>query len=98
MIDEHYKCIQDRLSATYSAKNDDYGDSFEKSLNEWGLQAGAIRIGDKYHRLTNLIRRGESEGVTCESLLDTALDLANYATMLAAYIYGKEGDDGCRRG
>lgn len=38
---------------TFLAKNADYGNSFEKSLNDFGYIAGIVRIGDKYNRLYN---------------------------------------------
>lgn len=34
---------------TFLAKNADYGNSFEKSLNDFGYIAGIVRIGDKYN-------------------------------------------------
>lgn len=41
----------------FLAKNADYGNSFEKSLNDFGFIAGVVRIGDKYNRLYNYKQR-----------------------------------------
>lgn len=69
------------LLQTYIAKNSDYGNSFDQSIDEFGLIAGVVRMSDKLNRLKTLINKPRSE--VDESLRDTALDLANYATMFA---------------
>lgn len=74
---------------TFITKNKNYGNSFEESLNKYGLIAGLTRISDKFNRLETLIINNE-QGTVDESLYDTLLDLSNYATMLAAYISNKE--------
>lgn len=71
-----------QLHNTYVAKNKDYGDSFGKSISEFGLISGLVRISDKYERLKNLIQTETTPAVS-ESLHDTLLDLANYSIMLA---------------
>lgn len=42
---------------TFLAKNADYGNSFEKSLNNFGYIAGIVRISDKYNRLYKILPR-----------------------------------------
>ncbi|HGA1994710.1 TPA: nucleotide modification associated domain-containing protein [Streptococcus agalactiae] len=66
----------------FLAKNADYGNSFEKSLNDFGFIAGIVRISDKYNRLHNLI---SSDKNVAESLSDTLNDMANYCMMLAVW-------------
>lgn len=67
------------LEEIHRKKNADYGDSFHKSFEEFGLTMAAIRIGDKVNRFKTLIK---SDGaVKEESIRDTLLDLANYAIM-----------------
>lgn len=77
------------LNQTFVDKNHDYGGSFEESLNEYGIVAGTIRIGDKYNRLRTLTRV-DTGGRVSESLVDTLLDMANYAVMTAVWIQGIE--------
>lgn len=67
------------LVETYSKKNQDYGDSFDISLDEDGLLAAKIRMGDKFRRFAHLIDNEAS--VSDESIDDTLLDLAGYALM-----------------
>lgn len=69
------------LLQTYISKNKDYGNSFDQSIDEFGLIAGVVRMADKLNRLKTLINKPRSE--VDESLRDTALDLANYAAMFA---------------
>lgn len=70
------------LSKTYLAKNADYGDSFHRSIEEFGLLAGLVRISDKFNRAKNLIMN-KNQQVNDESLRDTLLDMANYCIMLS---------------
>lgn len=77
------------LNQTFVDKNHDYGGSFEESLNEYGIVAGTIRIGDKYNRLRTLTRV-DTGGRVSESLVDTLLDMANYAVMTAVWLQGVE--------
>lgn len=78
---------------TFLAKNADYGNSFEKSLNDFGYIAGIVHIGDKYNRLYNLI---SSDKNVSESLSDTLNDMANYCTMLAIWLEKTENANDTR--
>lgn len=71
--------IIDNIHTMYKDKNEDYGDSFDKSLDKFGLLSSLIRLTDKMNRFEQLID-GESK-VTSESIDDTLLDMANYAIM-----------------
>ena len=77
-----YEEVLANLSTTYKKKNQDYGDSFHKSVTEFGPLAGLVRIGDKYNRLKQLITTGNQQ-VKDESIKDTLLDMANYCIMLS---------------
>lgn len=68
------------LRNIYDAKNRDYGDSFGKSFEEWGLPMACIRLGDKLNRLSSFAR-GQQMLVKDEGVRDTLMDLANYAIM-----------------
>lgn len=83
-----HKIITD-LEQTYLAKNKDYGNSFEESLNEYGEVAGLVRIGDKLNRAKNLSKN--KANVTDESKIDTYLDMANYNIMQAMWLMKQEG-------
>lgn len=72
--------ILDGMLTTYIKKNHDYGNSFDKSLDEEGLAAARIRMGDKWNRFKQL-SKGEDALVKDESIKDTLLDLALYAVM-----------------
>lgn len=64
---------------TYRDKNADYGDSFSKSYQEFGMTAPIIRMSDKMERLKSL-SKAEAK-VKDESKRDILIDLANYAMM-----------------
>lgn len=78
---EHHRNICKKLNETYECKNHDYGDSFHKSYLEEGLVMARIRLGDKYNRFCALSRKGAEQKVDDESIIDTLLDMANYAIM-----------------
>lgn len=82
-----HKILTD-LEQTYLAKNKDYGNSFEESLNEYGEVAGLVRIGDKLNRAKNLSKN--KANVTDESKIDTYLDMANYNIMQAMWLMKQE--------
>lgn len=71
---------------TYRKKNADYGNAFEKSMNEDGLLVAKIRIGDKIRRINSLIKNNGEGQVKDERLEDTYLDLANYCVMTILWI------------
>lgn len=71
---------------TYRKKNADYGNAFEKSMDEDGLLVAKIRIGDKIRRINSLIKNGGEGQVKDERLEDTYLDLANYCVMTVLWI------------
>lgn len=76
---EQFMSITQNMAKTYAAKNHDYGNSFEESLNEFGLVASVVRLVDKMNRIKSLIKK-EAQ-VKDESIKDTLLDMANYAIM-----------------
>ena len=66
-------------------KNKDYGNSYDKTLNEYGRNIGLIRIEDKLNRLKNLLLLKE-EIRTGESIIDTLLDIGGYAVLFSIYL------------
>lgn len=81
--------ILNKMETTYNSKNADYGNSFGKSLDEFGIIASTVRISDKVNRLINLTK-GNKARVKDESLEDTLLDLANYAVMTIIWMEEKK--------
>lgn len=75
-----FTIVCEDLKALYSNKNLDYGDSFGKSFQEWGMPMACIRLTDKLNRLCALTKSGEQR-VQDESIEDTLRDLANYSIM-----------------
>jgi len=78
--------VLNKMSDIYHRKNHDYGDSFTKSCNEFGLTSPIIRISDKLERLKTLAKQGSSARVKDEKIEDTLIDLANYAVMTLAWL------------
>lgn len=74
-------------------KNHDYGNSFEKSLDTFGLVAGIVRMNDKFERLVSLNDPNKDAQIASESLVDTLEDLSNYAAMAACWLKGKKVAD-----
>lgn len=71
---------------TYRKKNADYGNAFEKSMDDNGILVAKIRIGDKIRRINSLIKNNGEGQVKDERLEDTYLDLANYCVMTILWI------------
>lgn len=67
----------------YSRKNHDYGNSFDKGMDNIGIAYGVGRIYDKMNRLVTLTK--EKAQVKDESIDDTLRDLACYSMMMLAY-------------
>lgn len=67
----------------YSKKNHDYGNSFDKGMDNIGIAYGVSRIYDKMNRLVTLTK--EKAQVKDESIDDTLRDLACYSMMMLAY-------------
>nr|DAT51592.1 MAG TPA: Nucleotide modification associated domain 1 [Caudoviricetes sp.] len=88
---ENMQNAHDELLQTFVDKNADYGNSFESSLEEYGLIAALIRMEDKMGRLRTLIK--SEAKVKDESILDTLRDLSNYALMASVWFDNK--DDTC---
>lgn len=79
-----FRDITNSMIQTYQAKNQDYGNSLEKSLYKFGLVASIIRLSDKMNRIESLSQT--KARVKDESIEDTLLDLANYAIMTVIWL------------
>lgn len=83
-----FKAITEEMIDIYTRKNNDYGNSFDKSLDEDGLLVSKIRLGDKYNRFSQLIK-GQQQ-VSDESIEDTLIDMANYAIMTVKWMRNQD--------
>lgn len=89
-----FKDIVKGMIATYVRKNHDYGNSFDKSLDKFGLVASVVRIGDKMNRIESLVQKEAM--VQDESIRDTLLDMANYAIMTVMWMDNQKKCDICQ--
>ena len=87
---ECFNAVMSKMRDVYISKNSDYGNSFDKSIDEFGIVAAVIRMSDKIERLKSLVKK-ESK-VKDESFIDTVMDLANYAVMTAMYFKKHEDE------
>lgn len=86
--DRHpFQVITDNMFKTYMKKNTDYGNSFDQSLDKWGLSVAAIRLGDKLNRFESYVKNRKF-AVKDEGVRDTLSDLATYAIMTIMYLDG----------
>jgi hypothetical protein len=76
------------LHDMYVAKNADYGDSFSKIYDEYGLISSCIRLSDKLNRVKSLI--SNDNNVRDENIKDTLMDMANYCIMTVIELEQKE--------
>ena len=83
-----FNTLLDQIKDTHEKKNHDYGNSFAKSMDEFGMLAAAIRLSDKLNRFKSLIK-SEAQ-VKDESIEDTLLDMAAYAIMTVEYLKKKK--------
>lgn len=85
------KGAHDELLSIFEKKNADYGNSFEESLEKYGIIAAIVRMEDKMGRLNSLTKKGAEQKVYDESLIDTLKDLSNYALMTAVWLEEEPG-------
>lgn len=84
------KKVYEELLNTFCKKNHDYGNSFELSLDNHGLVAGVVRMEDKMNRLSTSVDSDTDAQIASESLVDTLMDLSNYAAMAACWLMGQD--------
>lgn len=75
-----------KMNEIHANKNSDYGNSFDKTLDEFGLVASATRMSDKFNRFKSLIRCSSSARVEDEKIEDTLMDLACYSLMTIEWL------------
>lgn len=83
-----FKQIANGLTELYERKNADYGNSFAKSYEEFGLTSPVIRLSDKVERLKTLSK--QEAKVKDESIQDTVMDIAVYAMLTLMELMNRE--------
>ena len=91
---KEYKLFKEQLEKnldTFLTKNHDYGDSFFstwKKMGVKGILSAYSRISDKFNRFEHyVLNLRDKGGFACdESVMDTLIDMANYAIMTAVAI------------
>lgn len=73
-------------------KNKNYGNSFDRQMNEYGMLASTIRLDDKMSRLRALTK-GEPDKVG-ESIEDTLKDMIGYCLLTLNWLAGDKGKAG----
>lgn len=83
-----------KMGDIFAIKNEKYGNSFEASIDKYGMIAALVRISDKFNRVENLILTGDN-GTDDEAITDTLIDMANYCVMTVVYMKnaGGKSDD-----
>lgn len=89
--EERFKEITDSMTKTFIAKNKDYGNSFDKTIDEEGYVAFQVRALDKLNRFKSILSN-KSQHVKDESVIDTLHDLANYCIMCSIKIESDMSD------
>ena len=84
-----FRQIANGLTELYERKNADYGNSFSKTFEEFGLTSPVIRLSDKVERLKTLSK--QEAKVKDESIQDTVMDIAVYAMLTLMELMNKDG-------
>lgn len=85
----NFENIQKELTELYKKKNEDYGNSFEQSLNEYGLLPTIIRLKEKIARADNIYVNNAAK-IAEESIEDTLKDIANYCIITLTWLKNKK--------
>ena len=88
-----FESIVKELHKMLVSKNIDYGNSFDKGIERFGLTGAVIRLYDKLNRLVNL--DGDDGEVVGEASLDTMRDVIGYLMLTLHYYQDKDkvGED-----
>lgn len=81
----NFESVLKEMQETYIKKNSDYGNSFNISLDKFGLIASIVRLSDKFNRIEQLVKN-KNQQVKDESIRDTLMDMANYCAMTVAWM------------
>lgn len=85
-----FREVTEWMNNVYERKNADYGNSFSKTFEKFGMMSVAVRLYDKVERISQ-ISTNESQ-VKEETEKDTLLDIANYAVMALVELSKRENN------
>lgn len=90
-VNKHdFREVLQKMGDIFAIKNEKYGNSFEVSVDKYGMIAALTRISDKFNRIENLILNGD-KGTDDETVMDTLIDMANYCVLTAVYMKNAGG-------
>lgn len=82
---ENFSTLTGALAQTLIDKNRAYGNSYDESLDTWGLKTMGMRLEDKYNRIKYLLLHDELKE-NDEKLIDSLLDNAGYSILAINYL------------
>ena len=82
-LEQELRRVADDVIKLVAKKNYQYGDAYFKLRDEWNTQSFCVCIGDKYYRLVNLVKSGQS--IMEESIEDTIKDIIGYCMLELIY-------------
>lgn len=87
-----FKIFEEELVPILRAKGHDYSGEADihSNFRDFGLLGILVRIGDKYHRLKNILLQGGNRKVANETIEDTLLDLIGYGFIGLIYYRTEE--------
>ena len=85
----NFEDVVKELIELYKKKNKDYGNSFEQSLNQYGLLPTVIRLKEKIARADNILMNNQA-AIAEESIEDTLKDIANYSIITLTWLKNKK--------
>lgn len=77
---ETFIAITKMMADIYERKNADYGDSFHALFEKYGMTYALAHLEEKLNRINAITKNGEHK-VKNEGVLDSLLDMANYAIL-----------------
>ena len=92
MGDEYqkYESLALEIADLLDHKNQMYGGSFDKTVDEYGLSVICLRLEDKLNRLKSIVLDNKKD-FGDEKLEDTLKDLAGYSILSLNYLESKNG-------
>ena len=88
---ERHKELLDNLHTLYVTKNHDYGDSVHDTYIKYGITSFLVRLEDKLNRARTISKKEQL--VKDEKLVDTLLDMANYAILAVLELEGDNNNE-----
>ena len=82
---ENFSTLTGALAQTLIDKNRAYGNSYDESLDTWGLKGMGMRGEDKDNRIKYLLLHDELKE-NDEKLIDSLLDNAGYSILAINYL------------